>query len=452
MPKKLPSVKGLMNNAIPASVEAAAQPEQEKTPSQARDPAEKETADKAQPDKQQKKPVRKPAKTAAPKTAKETAPTSQKTTAKPAGTKPEKPAETQAEIQPPATEALFTAWKRFLKGSGKFLSSATEWSRAEMPGRVRTARDFLAEMPGHLLTARDFLAEMPGRVRTARAFFAEMPGRARTARDFLSRSWGQATKLASETNLESVKALAVERAPSVRTAVAKSLTAAEPDHRKLLAEYLGSMILTIAVISPLILSYNVFGASVPMALVMDALAVAFVYFVLIEILGPVSGCHVNPAVTAAMIATGKIDARSGRRYILAQFIGGLSGTVVSHLMFFGEGFFSLFTVSDTVRTGGAYLSEIFCTFLLILTIFGCQHKKSKKTGLIVGFLVGGLMITVSSTMFGNPQVTLARMFTFAIGGVRIFDGLVFIVAQAAAVWLAVFVAGHLFGERQAAKE
>ncbi|HIJ43521.1 MAG TPA: hypothetical protein HPP50_00125 [Rhodospirillaceae bacterium] len=279
-----------------------------------------------------------------------------------------------------------------------------------------------------------------------------MPGRARTARDFLSRSWGQATKLASETNLESVKALAVERAPSVRTAVAKSLTAAEPDHRKLLAEYLGSMILTIAVISPLILSYNVFGASVPMALVMDALAVAFVYFVLIEILGPVSGCHVNPAVTAAMIATGKIDARSGRRYILAQFIGGLSGTVVSHLMFFGEGFFSLFTVSDTVRTGGAYLSEVFCTFLLILTIFGCQHRKSKQTGLIVGFLVGGLMITVSSTMFGNPQVTLARMFTFAIGGVRIFDGLVFIVAQAAAVWLAVFVAGHLFGERQAAKE
>mgnify|MGYP001157233853 CR=1 FL=1 len=438
MPKKLPSVKGLMNNAIPASVEAAAQPEQEKTPSQARDPAEKETADKAQPDKQQKKPVRKPAKTAAPKTAKETAPTPQKTTAKPAGTKPEKPVETQAEIQPPATEALFTAWNRFLKGSGKFLSSATKWSRAEMPG--------------HLLTARDFLAEMPGRVRTARDFFAEMPGRARTARDSLFRSWGQATKLASETNLESVKALAVERAPSVRTAVAKSLTAAEPDHRKLLAEYLGSMILTIAVISPLILSYNVFGASVPMALVMDALAVAFVYFVLIEVLGPVSGCHVNPAITAAMIATGKIDARSGRRYILAQFIGGLSGTVVSHLMFFGEGFFSLFTVSDTVRTGGAYLSEVFCTFLLILTIFGCQHRKSKQTGLIVGFLVGGLMITVSSTMFGNPQVTLARMFTFAIGGVRIFDGLVFIVAQAAAVWLAVFVAGHLFGERQTAKE
>ncbi|MEE9545028.1 MAG: aquaporin [Rhodospirillales bacterium] len=415
-----------MDNAIPATVEAAAQPENEKTPSQAQDPAEKETADKAQPDKQQKKPVRKPAKTAAPKTA------------KPAETKPEMPTETQAEIQPSGTETLFTIWERFLKGSGKFLSAAAGWSRAEMPGHLRTALNLLAEMPGRVRTARDFLAEMPGRVRTAR--------------DSLSRAWGQAVKLANETNLKSVKALAVEKGPAVRTAVAQSLTATESDHQKLLAEYLGSMILTIAVISPLILSYNVFGASIPMALVMDALAVAFVYFVLIEILGPVSGCHINPAITAAMIATGKIDAWTGRRYILAQFIGGLSGTVVSHLMFFGEGFFSLFAVSDTVRTGGTYLSEIFCTFLLILTIFGCQHKKSKQTGLIVGFLVGGLMITVSSTMFGNPQVTLARMFTFAIGGVRIFDGLVFIAAQAAAVWLAVFVAGRLFGERPAAKE
>lgn len=214
--------------------------------------------------------------------------------------------------------------------------------------------------------------------------------------------------------------------------------------QRLLAEYLGSMVLVVAAISPIILGYHVLGASMAVAVLMDAVAVAFILFVLIEILGPVSYCHINPAVTLAMMASRNIGVKTGFLYIIVQFAGGLSGTIVSHLMFFHEEFFELATISDVVRSDGAFIGEFFGTFMLLLTIYGCMHKNSKQAGLIIGFLVGGLLITTSSTMFANPQVTLARMFTFAAGGVRPIDGAIFIVIQVIAALSATFVAGILF--------
>ena len=214
--------------------------------------------------------------------------------------------------------------------------------------------------------------------------------------------------------------------------------------RKLSAEYLGSLILVLTAISPTILGHQVLGGSVAMAVLMDGIAVGLVLFVLIEILGPVSECHINPVVTLSMVISKKMDAGTGIFYIIVQFLGGLTGTMVSHLMFIHEQFYTLLTVSEVVRTGGTYIAEFVGTFMLVLIIHGCMHTKSSRSGMIIGFFVGGFLITTSSTMFANPQVTVARIFTFAIAGIRPSDAIVFVIVEILGALAATFFARVLF--------
>jgi glycerol uptake facilitator-like aquaporin len=197
---------------------------------------------------------------------------------------------------------------------------------------------------------------------------------------------------------------------------------------KLVAEFLGSLFLVVAAISPTILGYNVLKAGIPLSVFMDAVAVGFVLFALIEALGPISGCHINPAVTAAMVFAGEMDAKEGALYVVAQIAGGLCGTITSHLMFFHV-VPVLFTISDVARPAGCYFAEFVGTLLLVVVIYCCMKSGSKLLGPAVGMLVGGFLITTSSTMFANPQVTIARIFTYAIAGIRPLDAAVFIVAE-----------------------
>ena len=164
----------------------------------------------------------------------------------------------------------------------------------------------------------------------------------------------------------------------------------------------------------------------------------------VYVAGGISGAHINPAVTIAMMASKNMKVKTGVLYIIVQIIGGICGTIVSHAMFLGSDFFQWAVISDATRSGGPYFSEFVCTFALVLTIYGCMYKQSTRPGLIIGLLVGGFIITTSSTMFANPQVTIARIFTWAIAGVRPIDAFVFVIAQIAGALSAVGVAAFLF--------
>lgn len=148
--------------------------------------------------------------------------------------------------------------------------------------------------------------------------------------------------------------------------------------QRLFAEWLGSMLLVVAAISPTILGFNALKSGVPLAVVMDAFAVWLVLFVLITILGPVSYCHINPSVTIAMMATKNIGVKIGVLYIIVQLIGGLCGTLASHAMFIGNDFFQWIAISTNVRSGGVYFAEFLGTFMLNLTIFGLMHHKTEQ--------------------------------------------------------------------------
>jgi len=214
--------------------------------------------------------------------------------------------------------------------------------------------------------------------------------------------------------------------------------------QRLAAEMMGSALLVMAAITPMILGCQVLGGGLALAVFMDAVAVAMVLFVLIEVLEPVSCCHINPAVTLAMVVRGRMEPRMGLAYVAAQFAGGLAGALLSHAMFCHHGFYQVLSISHVARGQGAYLGEFLGTFALVMAIFGCMARMSRQPGLVIGLLVGGLLLATSSTMFANPQVTLARMFTFSAAGVRPLDGLWFMVCECLGALAAAGAAAWLF--------
>jgi glycerol uptake facilitator-like aquaporin len=196
------------------------------------------------------------------------------------------------------------------------------------------------------------------------------------------------------------------------------------------------MFLVIAAISPIILFTQVLGANIAIAVLADGLAVGFVLFALIEIFGPICIAYFNPVVCFSMALNKSLSWKKAVTLSVNQILGGLTGVLLTHLMFY-QNVSTIVTISNIPRSGGTYLSEILCTFILVLAIFSLTNQKSPKTSLVVGLLVGGLLIATSSTMFANSQVTLARMFTYSEAGINPIDGLVFILMQFIGASLAV---------------
>jgi len=215
--------------------------------------------------------------------------------------------------------------------------------------------------------------------------------------------------------------------------------------RELIAEFIGSMFLVMAAISSMIMLTVVLEVPKGTAVFANALVVAFVLSALIEMFGSISGAHFNPVVTMVMVFEKRASVYKAFLYMLFQLAGGVSGTIVSHLMFYNE-VGALFSVSDNVRNGSAFFGEIIGTFILILAILLLVKTGSKKISIMVGFLVGGQVMSTSSTMFANPQVTIARMFTNTISGIRPTDGLIFILMQMIGALLAYAVYKLVFSK------
>jgi len=216
-------------------------------------------------------------------------------------------------------------------------------------------------------------------------------------------------------------------------------------YKALAAEFIGSLFLVVAAVSPIILFTMVFETHIGIALIANAIAVAWVLFALIEMFGSISGAHFNPVVTMVMVLNKKIDCLKAGMYVLVQIAGGISGIIVTHLMFLGDVEY-LIAVSDKVRTDYKYFSEIVGTFILVFAILLLVKLKSARIPIVVSFLVGGMVMSTYSTMFANPQVTIARMFTNTASGIRPLDGLIFIAMQIIGALLAFLVYKLLFSK------
>lgn len=211
--------------------------------------------------------------------------------------------------------------------------------------------------------------------------------------------------------------------------------------QRLAAEALGAALLLAIVVGSGIMGAALADGDDAIALLANSLATGAGLYVLINIFGPMSGAHFNPAVTAAFFIRRDIALPLAAAYVGAQLAGGVAGVFLAHAMFDLE----LVQQSATVRAGaGQGISEVVATFGLVLTILGCLRFRPDAVAPAVGlFITAGYWFT-ASTSFANPAVTIARTLTDTFAGVRPADAPLFVVAEFAGAGLASLAAGRLF--------
>jgi len=215
--------------------------------------------------------------------------------------------------------------------------------------------------------------------------------------------------------------------------------------RRLFAEFLGTALLLATVVGSGIMGVALSGGNDGIALLANASATAGVLYVLIELFGPVSGAHFNPAVTVAMRIRREVDTRTALAYVAVQVLAAIVGVAIAHAMF-GQ---ALLQSGTHARTGASqWLSEGVATFGLLLTILlGARHRPAALPALVAAWIFAAYWFT-ASTSFANPAVTFARALTQTFAGIRMADVPAFVVAQVAGAMVAVVVAS-LFNDLEA---
>ena len=206
-------------------------------------------------------------------------------------------------------------------------------------------------------------------------------------------------------------------------------------------EGLGSFFLFATVIGSGVMAEALASGNVAIALIGNSLATGAILFVLITMLGPVSGAHFNPAVSLVMAGCGELPWREALPYILVQFIGGLLGAWAAHLMFD----LPILQYSVKERTGiGQWSGELVATFGLILTILGTvRHRPAAVPASVALYITAAYWFT-SSTSFANPAITVVRSLSDSFAGIAPRDVPLFVFAQLFGALLAALVAPQLF--------
>jgi glycerol uptake facilitator-like aquaporin len=217
-----------------------------------------------------------------------------------------------------------------------------------------------------------------------------------------------------------------------------------PDLRqKLFAEGLGTSLLLATVVGSGIMAENLAGGNASLALLCNSLPTGAILIVLVTMLAPISGAHLNPAVTTAFWLRRKMSGSSAAFYILAQVTGGIVGVLAAHAMFD----LPLLQLSAKVRAGwGQGFSEAVATFGLVLTVMMTLRAKPEAVAASVGLYIMAAYWFTASTSFANPAVTIARVFSDSFAGISAANVPLFIAAQIAGALLALGAVKLLTGE------
>jgi glycerol uptake facilitator-like aquaporin len=206
-----------------------------------------------------------------------------------------------------------------------------------------------------------------------------------------------------------------------------------PLSRRLAAECLGTGFLVATVVGSGIMGERLAAGNVAIALLANTIATGAALTALILTFGPISGAHLNPAVSLADALERGISWTAAAWYIAAQFLGGIVGAIAAHAMF-GLPAISL---SAHSRSGPAQMfSEFVATFGLLTVVWGVARQRSEMIPFAVGAYITAAYWFTASTSFANPAVTVARSLTNTFSGIRPADVLPFICAQLAGAFAA----------------
>jgi glycerol uptake facilitator-like aquaporin len=215
-------------------------------------------------------------------------------------------------------------------------------------------------------------------------------------------------------------------------------------NRAVVAEALGSFFLFATVVGSGIMAEQLAGGNVAVALLGNTLATGAMLFVLITMLGPLSGAHFNPAVTMVFRLRGELATATALAYVAVQLAGGILGVWAAHLMFD----LPILQFSDKARSGvGQWTGELIATFGLVLTILGTVRSRQEWVPVSVALYIVAAYWFTSSTSFANPAITVARSLSDSFAGIAPANVAAFVAAQLAGAVLAMGVYRLLFSEK-----
>ncbi|MEF9852578.1 MAG: MIP family channel protein [Hydrogenoanaerobacterium sp.] len=228
--------------------------------------------------------------------------------------------------------------------------------------------------------------------------------------------------------------------------------------KKYIAEFIGTMVLVIfgcgsAVTANTLLGKTAAGAQVPLAF--STLLIAFAFGLVIVAMaysiGNVSGCHINPAVSLAMLISGKISLPDFAGYLAAQFLGGIAGAGIlagmlgSNAALGANGFGEASAIGAGM--GQAFLVEVILTFVFVIAILGVTSKteNSSVAGLVIGLTL--TLVHILGIPFTGTSVNPARSFGPALvgGGLALSQVWLFIVAPLVGAAIAAYVYKFIVG-------
>ncbi len=211
--------------------------------------------------------------------------------------------------------------------------------------------------------------------------------------------------------------------------------------RAVVAEAIGSFFLFATVVGSGIMAESLAGGNVAIALIGNTMATGAMLFVLITMLGPVSGAYFNPAVSLVMALRREISARTCIVYVLVQLVFGIAGVWAAHLMFD----LPIVQFSTKVRAGiGQWTGEAIATFGLILTILGTARHRPEWIPASVALYITSAYWFTSSTSFANPAITVARSLSDSFAGIAPANIPGFVLAQLSGALLATVAGRFLF--------
>lgn len=193
--------------------------------------------------------------------------------------------------------------------------------------------------------------------------------------------------------------------------------------KRYLSELVGTGALLCAVIGSGIMAEQLAGGNLAIALLANTLATVFALYVLIEILGPISGAHFNPVVSIVLAFRKDLARHHLFGYVIVQLVGAALGAWVAHAMFDLQ----ILQWSTKVRTGPSqWFAELVATGGLIFVIFRSPEGKAST---LVACYIGAAYWFTASTSFANPAAAFGRMFTNTFAGISPADVPAFMVAQ-----------------------
>ena len=196
--------------------------------------------------------------------------------------------------------------------------------------------------------------------------------------------------------------------------------------RRTIAELVGTATLLLVVIGSGVMATNL-SKDVGVQLTINSAATGMILYILITLLGPISGAHFNPVVTVIQFYKKNITASLAAAYLAAQLIGAVIGVALANFIFN----LPIIEISQKDRTGAElFVSEILATAGLVFIIFTAIVQKSEaKIPALVGAYISAAYFFTSSTSFANPAVTVARTLSDTFAGIAPGSVLPFIVAQ-----------------------